>query len=61
LNGYLEDYKSSFKKIIMNNIGYRQPNLINDEYQRHLENLDCQLFVFPTFLTSGKHYYIVDA
>ena len=45
----------------MNNIGYRNPNLINDEYQMLIDNLDCQLFVFPTFLTSGKHYYIVDA
>jgi hypothetical protein len=45
----------------MNNIGYRHPNLINDEYWNHIESLDCQLFVFPTFLKSGKHYYIVDA
>jgi hypothetical protein len=46
--------------MILKNVPYKQPNLINLGWTSEIDNKSCQLYVFPTFLKSGKHYYIID-
>jgi len=57
---YYEQYQTRWRKIILNKICYKQPNLINAGWTQFIDNLDYPLYVFPTFLKSGKHYYIID-
>jgi hypothetical protein len=36
------------------------PSILNAGWTQLIDNLEYPLYIFPTFLKSGKHYYFVE-
>lgn len=56
---YFDGLRLIWRDIIQKNLKYMKPNLVNTAYKQELDNQNFPLFVFPTFMRSGKQYYIV--
>lgn len=56
---YFDGLRLVWKDIIWKYLKYKRPNLVNSSAKEQLNNLGHPLYVYPTFMKSGKQYYMV--
>lgn len=56
---YFDSYLNSWKMVIIKNLKYKRPNLVNANMKLCF-SIDEPLYVFATFMTAGKHFYNIE-
>jgi len=56
---YYDSYKIVWKDIIQKYMKYKKPSLINAEKKDLIDRQDVPLYLYPTFLRSGKQHFVV--
>ena len=56
---YFDGYRRIWKDIVQKYMKYHKPNLVNAGFKDLVDRTDVPLYVYATFMTSGKQYYVV--
>ena len=56
---YMDSFLTTWKDVIQQHMKYKMPNLVNAEMKAAINAQDLPLYIYPTFMKSGKQYYCV--
>ena len=56
---YMDSYLMTWKDVIQKHLKYKMPNLVNVEMKEAIDACNVPLYVYPTFMKSGKQYYCI--